>query len=202
MRLILVRHPPPLVPPGVCYGATDLAVSAQALEQVRAALAASASLPAHAALVSSPLQRCATLARAVQAPDGPAPVFDARLAEMHFGDWEMRSWDDIARAEIDAWAADLAHYRPGGGDSVFDVARRVAAFYAEIREADAKAKVDTVVICHAGTMRLLAACHAASATVTQSIGNALDAAAVQAIALQAASAAHRIGYGQVLVLER
>ena len=44
--------------------------------------------------------------------------FDARLAELDFGHWEMQSWDGIPRAEVDAWAADVAHYRPGGGESV------------------------------------------------------------------------------------
>jgi alpha-ribazole phosphatase len=27
MKLILVRHPQPLVAPGVCYGSTDLAIA-------------------------------------------------------------------------------------------------------------------------------------------------------------------------------
>lgn len=47
---------------------------------------------------------------------------------MGFGAWEMRAWNAIPRAEVDAWAADLLHYRPDGGENVLDMACRVAAF--------------------------------------------------------------------------
>ena len=43
---------------------------------------------------------------------------DARLVELDFGSWEMHHWDTIPRAQIDAWAADVALYRPGDGESV------------------------------------------------------------------------------------
>lgn len=182
MRLILVRHPPPQVAPGICYGATDLPVAAAELERVRASLLASASLPADAPIFSSPLRRCADLAASLNA--GRATL-DPRLAEMHFGDWEMRSWDDIPRAEVDAWAADMACYRPGGGETVLEVAGRVAAFHAEALRLPHDS---IIVICHAGTMRLLAACDAGLAT--------------EEIALKAAGAAHKIAYGEILILER
>ena len=112
-----------------------------------------------------------------------APRIDPRLVEMDFGSWEMRRWDDIARAEIDAWAADLVHYRPGGGDSVLRMAQRVAGFYADLQRQQA----DAIVVCHAGTIRLLAACHAGLAPA--------DAA------LQAARTPHAIAYGAALTLE-
>jgi alpha-ribazole phosphatase len=179
MRLILLRHPKPLVAAGVCYGSTDLAVAADELERVRAELDG---LPRHAAVYSSPLRRCAELATRLSA--ATQPHFDARLVEMDFGAWEMRRWDDIARAEIDAWAADLVHYRPGGGDSVLHMARRVADFYADIQRQQSG---DSIVVCHAGTIRLLAACHAGLSPA--------DAA------LQAARTPHAIAYGGALTLE-
>src|SRR5206468_1510414 len=102
----------------------------------------------------SPLRRCADLAALL--PCASRHV-DVRLAEIDFGRWEMRPWDDIPRAEIDAWATDVAAYRPGGGESVLQMAARVGAFYDELLR---KPYTGAIVVCHAGTMRLLAARHA------------------------------------------
>jgi alpha-ribazole phosphatase len=175
MQLILVRHPQPLVAAGVCYGSTDLAIAPGQLEQTLAALQLPAGLP----IYSSPLRRCAELAARLT----PTPRYDARLVEMHFGAWEMQPWDAIPRAAIDAWAADMVHYRPGGGDSVLQMAERIAAFHADIqRQHDA-----AIVICHAGAMRLLAASHAGLSPA--------------AMAQQAAQSAHQIPYGAMLTLK-
>lgn len=179
MRLILVRHPQPLVAPGVCYGSTDLDVAPAQLEQTLADLVPQ--LPANVPLYSSPLRRCAGLAARLS----DAPIFDRRLVEMDFGAWEMRPWDDIPRADIDAWAADMVNYRPGGGDSVLRMAARIAGFYEDLQRQlgnDGQA----IVICHAGAMRLLSARHAGLPPAE--------------MALQAASTPHKIAYGAVLVL--
>jgi len=171
MKLILVRHPQPLVAPGVCYGSTDLAIAPGQLEQALTALQLPRDLPVY----SSPLRRCAELAERLS----PAPRHDARLAEMHFGAWEMQPWDAIPRADIDAWAADMVHYRPGGGESVLQMATRITDFYNALDG-------DAVIICHAGAMRLLAARHAGLAPAE--------------MALQAAQTAHQIPYGATLHL--
>jgi alpha-ribazole phosphatase len=179
MQLYLVRHPQPEVAPGLCYGSTDLPAVESALDTAFDTLSRHGlhGLPVY----SSPLLRCAALARRLSS----APVFDARLAEMDFGAWEMRSWDDIPRAEVDAWTADLLHYRPGGGESVMNVARRVAAFHDEILGAGLD---QALVICHAGAIRLLASLH--------------PGGGIEEAALRAAQAPHRIAYGELLVLKR
>lgn len=179
MQLLLVRHPCPEVAPGLCYGSTDVAVAQAQLEEIHAALRAQG-LPGDLPVYASPLRRCAELARRLS----PAPVFDARLAEMDFGSWEMRPWDDIERAEVDAWAADLLGYRPGGGENVLQVARRVAAFRAALRQSG---QAQALVVCHAGTMRLLSALHGGEP--------------VETAALRAARTPHHIGYGELLLLE-
>lgn len=171
MKLTLVRHPQPQVAPGVCYGSTDLAIAPGQLEQTVAALKLPAGLP----IYSSPLRRCAELAARLDYNIR----YDARLAEMHFGEWEMQPWDAIPRAAIDAWAADVVHYRPGGGESVLQVAERIASFYNELNG-------DAIIICHAGTMRLLAARHAGLPPAE--------------MALQAAQTGHQIPYGSTLTL--
>jgi alpha-ribazole phosphatase len=176
MTLYLVRHPQPDVAPGLCYGASDVPVREAELARVHAALAARG-LPRDLPVYASPLQRCALLAERL----APGRVtHDARLAEMDFGAWELRAWSDIPRAGVDAWTANLLHYRPGGAENVLDVARRVHAFRADLRVPSA------LIVCHAGTIRLLAALH--------------GGAPLEQAALQAAQTPHRIGYGDVVVL--
>lgn len=186
MRLYLVRHPQPDIEAGICYGRSDIAC---APADVAAALAAVLpQLPADLARVavySSPSIRCTALAQALP---GAFVTIDARLMELDFGDWEMRTWDAIPRAEIDAWAADPVGYRPGGGESVRQMAARVLAFYRELAIAHGRPGA-AVVVCHAGTMRLLAACAPDDGS-----------AGVDAMAAIAAAAPHTYAYGSVLVL--
>jgi alpha-ribazole phosphatase len=180
VKLYLVRHPKPDIAQGLCYGASDVPVPEQELARVHAMLR-NAGLPGNLPVYASPLQRCALLARRMQ----PALLhFDARLAEMDFGQWEMRAWDAIPRHEVDAWAADLLHYRPGGAECVLDVARRVSTFVDELRQAG---HAQALLVCHAGTIRLLSAMRG---------GVMLEQAA-----LDAARSPHRIAYGELLALE-
>jgi len=91
MKLWLVRHAQPLIAPGVCYGATDVAAEPQATLQAAHALAQA--LPNGVAVVSSTLQRCERLAHCLRGlrPD-LAYKTDARLVEMDFGCWEGQRW--------------------------------------------------------------------------------------------------------------
>ena len=143
MRLHLIRHPKTVIAPGVCYGRHDCL--ADGVEE--AALALRAVLPAGLSVWTSPLMRCRALAGQLHAH----PVIDDRLAEMHFGDWEGRRWDDIPRAELDAWAADVAGYAPPGGESPRDLQRRALDFVASL------AVPEAVIVTHAGVIRTLLA---------------------------------------------
>jgi alpha-ribazole phosphatase len=183
MKLILVRHPPPLVEQGVCYGRSDLDVAPAQLAATLAAL--SRSLPRGVPVYSSPLRRCAKLATPLAlALAAPAPMLDVRLVEMDFGRWEMQRWDEIDRLAVDAWAADLLHYRPGDGESVMQVAERVARFLDDVKHEPHGA---AIVVCHAGTMRLLSAFQA-GLSLTET-------------ALRAAHTPHDIPYGATLILQ-
>jgi alpha-ribazole phosphatase len=154
MRLYLVRHPQPVVEPEVCYGSTDLYVMPEQHAQVCTALVAG--LPRDAPIFSSPLLRCANLAQRLSAQLGGAPaILDARLVEMNFGAWELCRWDAIPRAEIDAWTNDTLQYRPGGGESVLQMAQRMRAFYEELISLGHDC---ATIVCHAGTIRMLLAC--------------------------------------------
>jgi alpha-ribazole phosphatase len=183
MRLYLVRHGKPEVDAGICYGSSDLPVCEREQQRVMEALLPA--LPQGVPVFSSPLQRCRVLAEAMaDAADAPGISQDSRLAEIHFGDWEMRAWDDIPRSEIDAWAADVVHYRPGGGESVLDVARRVRMFYDDMH---CRGIVEAIVVCHAGTIRLLQQC--------------LFHVLPSDIAHHAGAVRHTIRYGELIVLD-
>lgn len=148
MILHLIRHPRPLIAPGICYGALDV----PAEDPLALATALQAELPPGLPLWSSPLQRCRGLAAALHGQ----PLFDDRLQEMDFGAWEGRAWDEIPRAEIDAWAADVGGYAPPGGESPQQLQQRVLAFIATLQVAEA------VLVTHAGVIRVLQAAQSGS----------------------------------------
>ena len=179
MKIYLVRHPKPAVEPGTCYGALDVGVDPQDAAALLAHLRAV--LPRTAALASSPLRRCAQTADALHAAGWPAPQLDARLAEMSFGAWEGCRWDDIAREQIDAWSADVAGYRPPGGETVAELAERAAAALRELAAQHARAGA-LVAITHAGVLQ--------------------TAPRVLARRPLAGFGGTRVGYGAVIVLRR
>ncbi len=141
--LHLVRHPPPVVAPGTCYGRLD--VPAQGVAEAAARL--QGLLPPGLPVWSSPLRRCRELAERLH----PAPRLDGRLQEMDFGAWEGQLWETVARPALDAWAADVAGFAPPGGESGAAVQARALAWVAECGETEA------VVVTHGGVIRVLAA---------------------------------------------
>ena len=148
MALWLVRHAQPLDAAGRCYGRLDLAACPAATASAAQALAQV--LPQRLPVYTSPLQRCEQLALALQAlrPD-LAYKTEPRLQELDFGRWEGQPWSAVPRTELDAWAADLAHYRPGGGEAL-------AAMLVRVQQALAATPTPAVWISHAGVARCLA----------------------------------------------
>ncbi|RQU51103.1 alpha-ribazole phosphatase [Burkholderia cenocepacia] len=154
MDVVLIRHPAVGIEPGVCYGRSDVPLAestdggAQAVRMHLAELSA----PSPEQVRTSPLTRCASVAeRLARAFDVPL-LGDDDWQEMDFGAWEMQRWDDIDRAALDAWAADLMHACAHGGESVARFVARVA------RQADAVAAFDGPqwVVTHAGVIRAFA----------------------------------------------
>ena len=163
MRLILVRHTRPEAAGNVCHGVTDLDVAATFDEEAARVISA---LPAVERLVTSPLRRCVRLAERIGAARGLVPVVDGRIREMDFGRWERVPWDDIDRAELDAWAADFFHARPHGGESVAMVSERVGSALADYRRSGAFHAVVT----HAGIIKAARAAAGCADAWTASAG--------------------------------
>lgn len=183
MRLYLVRHPEPIVKPDTCYGSSDVNVDAAACERVKTAVLAT--LPKEVALYSSPLRRCADLAKKLSASLDERPVsFDERLAEMHFGRWELRAWHDIPRVEVESWVKDVVTYQPGGGESVLQMAMRVREFHDELLRSQHQ---QVAIICHAGTIRMLMACQ--------------RGLPLAEMARYAAQVRHKIAFGEIILID-
>lgn len=143
MALCLIRHPAPQVDSGLCYGRTDLPL----LQAVTALLPElRAGLPPQFRLYSSPLRRCAELAREL----GEPVVYDTRLMEMDFGHWEMRPWDSLGAATLDAWIASGYDGALHGGEGLDAVQARVLDWLQTL-----PADEDVVAVTHGGVIRLL-----------------------------------------------
>ena len=153
-RLWLVRHAAPQVAPGTCYGALDVPADPAATQAAARRLAVA--LPPAPGMFCSTLQRCEQLGQYLSAerPD-LMPISDARLREMDFGAWEGHAWDSIGQSAIDAWTADFAQHRPGGGDNLAALLARVAAALSDARQ-QAQDGNDVVWFTHAGVARCVA----------------------------------------------
>lgn len=152
MQLHLIRHPRPAVEPGICYGQHDVGL-AESASEVAARL--KPLLPAAYRLHASPLQRARRLADELG-----TPVLDARLKEIHFGEWEGRSFASIGTA-IDDWASDPLGFRAPGGESPREMTARVLHWLDDALGTTSTGASDTaadalVVVAHGGPLRAIA----------------------------------------------
>ena len=119
MQCVLIRHPATLHTQRQCYGRLDVAIAADVLQHSATQLADLSHLPVY----SSPAQRCLQLAHRLSKQATVWP----ELQELDFGQWEGLAWDDIPRADLDAWAADIWHYRVGNtGETAHELRRTMA----------------------------------------------------------------------------
>jgi len=149
--LILVRHGLPEGHTGRCVGHFDTRLAEDGKRAI-AELASSwisnaGTRPSK--IVSSDLRRAFDWARIIaEAYDVPL-VIGTELREMHFGEWEGRTLDEIALADgerLRYWTDNWTRFSRPGGESLDVFARRVATALARIH--------DGVVVSHAGWIRV------------------------------------------------
>jgi alpha-ribazole phosphatase len=148
MRLTVVRHTSVNVPAGVCYGFTDVSLNASFEVE---ALTVKEGLRGETfdKIYSSPLSRCTLLAGYCGFSN---LELDARLKELNFGDWEMKSWMEIDQAETKAWFANWLNYPTKNGESYTMMQKRVNAFMDDIKF---KEKENNCIFTHGGVIRLI-----------------------------------------------
>lgn len=128
--LYVWRHPRPVGADGRCIGRCDLPVDPRKARRLARRIARFAHR--HGLLhvvITSPLRRSADVGRWLRRW-GWEHRIDASVIELDFGAWEGQRWDDIPRAEIDAWCADFVDHRPGGGEPLRALLARVAVWSA------------------------------------------------------------------------
>ncbi len=149
--LYLIRHTKPDIAPGICYGQLDIDVAGSFEEEANVILHC---LPPLELVIASPLLRAKRLGEHLAQAQHCELSSDARLMEKHFGAWEGKEWDDIARSEIDAWAADVMDYAPPAGESARQVMQRVQTF---IRDLAQLPRQNIAVVAHGGSIRAMLA---------------------------------------------
>lgn len=149
MSVYLIRHTTVANTSGVCYGNTEVSLTADF--PTKAAEVCRALPPPPWRVFSSPFERCAKLACLLD----PAFVTDHRLRELHFGDWELKRWDDLPRTQVDAWSRDFVNCSPPGGETFAALAERAEACMHEIQQLFPNDKI--LCVTHAGVIRALLA---------------------------------------------
>lgn len=149
--LYLIRHTTPHIAPGICYGQLDIGVTGSFEKEANDVLRW---LPPVELIITSPLQRARRLAEHLAQAQRCELRSDARLMEKHFGAWEGRAWNDIARREIDAWAADVSGYVPPGGESAQQLMQRVQTCLHSVTQLPQR---NIALIAHGGSIRAILA---------------------------------------------
>jgi len=146
MEVILIRHTSVDVPPGTCYGQSDVPVRDTFEQEAEAVSRNLAAFQPFDCVYASPLTR----ARRLAAYCGyPQPRLDNRLKEMYMGEWEMRSFDDLKDGYARQWFDDYMNLPTPGGESFQMLYSRVADFLDELKSADCQR---VAVFAHGGVL--------------------------------------------------
>ena len=148
VEIYLIRHTTPDIAPGICYGQSDIPVKTSFSGEVaRMRMLLPGQLDA---VYTSPLIRCLALAQELS----PEPQRDERLMEMHFGDWEMKKWEEISLQEMDPWMKNFVEVKAPGGENFSMLAARAGVF---LDECTSQTHSRVAVVTHAGVIRALLA---------------------------------------------
>lgn len=158
MQIILLRHAETLWnQDGRWQGHTDVPLSSIGMAHVKASAHYAKSWSAGLRQVyASDLARAQTTAEEIFPEWRQRMLIDARLREIHLGDWEGKNREAIADAYSETFAAfDRTEHVPApGGESFRDSRERVLSWYRE--EAPKWGQDDRVlVVAHGGTIRAL-----------------------------------------------
>lgn len=129
MIVYLIRHTAVDVPPGTCYGQTDVPLKLSFMYEAEETAQKLEGLHFDQ-VYTSPLTRCIRLATYCGHPEA---IRDPRLMEINFGEWEMRPFDEIMDMNLENWYTDHLHVRATGGESFIDQLHRVSEFLDELR---------------------------------------------------------------------
>jgi alpha-ribazole phosphatase len=144
MEIYLIRHTTPAIASGICYGQADIDMADSFEEEAKMI---KDQLPPSLDIYSSPLKRCYQLASYLY----PHTIIEQHhdLKEMHFGEWELRPWDQIPADPLNSWMQDFVKARVPGGENYLDLHNRTIAFFNRIVSKNQSAAIFT----HSGNIR-------------------------------------------------
>ena len=149
MNIYLIRHSAVYNPNKFCYGQSEIPLEENFtidFDWIKEHL----NLKEDTKYYSSPFRRCTKLANFLSDDNY---ITDNRITELHFGDWEMKAWNEIPEKELNPWMEDFVNHRMKNGENFNDLFERSVLFYEEITTAHTQ---DVVILTHAGVIRSLA----------------------------------------------
>jgi len=154
MEIYLIRHTRVAPHSSICYGISDVDLAETFPDEAELVRGKLPEDLAPYIFYSSPLNRCRLLADSLSLSNYN---IDERLIEFNFGNWELKSWADINRDELNSWIKDIANFPCPGGDILSIFTERCAAFFDEIVNSDSDriAVVTHTGVIHAILARLL-----------------------------------------------
>ena len=130
MEIYLVRHTSVDVPAGYAYGQTDVPVRSSFEDEAKV-VKENLSGQIFDKVWSSPLTRCVRLASYCGYPDAEREV---RIKEISFGEWEMKSWEELSSdPRSNEWFNDWINVPAPSGESLQEQYNRVSSFLEEVR---------------------------------------------------------------------
>ena len=150
MDIYLVRHTKTDTEKGLCYGQSDVPLADSFGDEALQLQQKLPELHEDCKVFSSPLSRCLQLAERFS----ETVTTDARLLEIHFGDWENSHFDAIEADSLRHWTENFVHAAPPNGESFTDLCRRAGRFWQDLLSTETE---QVLIITHAGVIRALLA---------------------------------------------
>ena len=148
MILYIWRHPKPISASGLCIGQTDIKVDRRKLKRLANKIQRFVQLQRLPKVVwVSQLQRSLKVGE-ILAQRGFQYKVAPELAEIHFGEWDGKFWQQIEKQAIDEWCDNFANFSPANGESLQQLFNRAEIWLDKI----AVEQVNTPVLAigHAG----------------------------------------------------
>nr|MBC8331375.1 alpha-ribazole phosphatase [Anaerolineae bacterium] len=137
-------------------GQSDVPLNARGHEQA-AQLAAHLATEKFNAIYASDLNRAWDTAQAIAAHHTCPLITEPRLREGNFGKWEGCTFDELEKRDperVKAWMEDVGHFTPPDGETLHELAERVAAAYADIAAKHTNDEI-ILIVAHGGSMQML-----------------------------------------------
>lgn len=148
MEIYLIRHTKVNIDRNICYGATDVDLADEYLNEFKRLKARLGDLSS-THIYSSALKRCTMLAEYLSKNNF---LTDERINELNFGHWEMMPWDKIDQAPFNEWMQNFENIKPPEGESFNDLYARTVGFFKEILNNEHN---KTVIISHSGPIKTI-----------------------------------------------